>query len=77
MIKKLVTFVVFTCSLFAYDATVEIVKKMDRLPRIVLQDASLANTEFSFRQKFHKILVGDLRVSSHFEVVNEYLQSSF
>lgn len=77
MIKKLILFLVFTCSLFAYDATVEIVKKMDRLPRIVFQDASLANTEYSFRQKFHKILVGDLRVSSHFEVFTEYHQSSF
>lgn len=77
MIKKLITLILVTCSLFAYDSTVEIVKKMDRLPKIIFQDASLANTELSFRQRFHKILAGDLRVSSHFEVNDIYLQSSF
>lgn len=77
MIKKLITLILVTCSLFAYDSTVEIVKKMDRLPKIIFQDASLTNTELSFRQRFHKILAGDLRVSSHFEVNDIYLQSSF
>jgi TolB protein len=77
MVKKIVMIVLLGCSLFAYDSTVEIVKKMDRLPKIILQDASLANIELNFRTKFHKILAGDLRVSSHFEVNDEYLQSSF
>ena len=77
MIKKIITLIVLTCSLFAYDATVEIVKKMDKLPKIILQDASEANIDFAFKQKFFKILVGDLRVSSHFNVVDEYLQSSY
>lgn len=77
MIKKILTLFIFTCSLFAYDATVEIVKKMDKLPRIVFQDASVNNTDLNFRKKFHKILAGDLRVSAHFEVVSDYLQSSY
>lgn len=77
MIKKLIMFIAFTCSLFAYDSTVEIVKRMDRLPKIIFQDASSASVENSFRQRFHKILAGDLRVSSHFEVNDAYLQSSF
>lgn len=77
MIKKILAFIVLTCSLFAYDATVEIVKKMDKLPKIVFQDASKADTDLNFRKKFHKILSGDLRVSAHFEVVKDYLQSSY
>lgn len=77
MIKKILALFIFTCSLFAYDATVEIVKKMDKLPRIVFQDASLNTTDLNFRKKFHKILAGDLRVSAHFEVINDYLQSSY
>ena len=77
MIKKILLLVALSYSLFAYDATVEIVKKMDRLPKIALQDASDANIEEAFRKKFFKILVGDLRVSSHFDVVDEYLTSSY
>jgi len=77
MIKKILVLVVLMSSLFAYDATVEIVKKMDKLPKIALQDASEANVDTNFRKKFFKILVGDLRVSSHFNVVDDYLQSSY
>lgn len=77
MIKKLLIIALCAYNLFAYDATVEIVKKLDRVPRIVVQDASAESVDLEYRQKFFKILVGDLRVSTHFNVVNEYLQSSF
>lgn len=77
MIKKILVLIALMSSLLAYDSTVEIVKKMDKLPKIALQDASEANVDLSFRQKFFKILVGDLRVSSHFNVVDEYLESSY
>ena len=77
MIKK---FVVFLClAMFAYagDATVEIVKKIDVLPKIAVQDASPKNVDVSSRQSFYKLIAGDLRVSSHFNVLDEYLQSSY
>ena len=77
MIKKLLVCVVLVSSIFAYDTTVEIVKKMDKLPKIALQDASSMDVNQSFRKKFFKILVGDLRVSSHFDVIDEYLTSSY
>ena len=77
MIKKILLLVALSYSLFAYDATVEIVKKMDKLPKIALQDASRSDIDQGFRKKFFKILVGDLRVSSHFNVVDEYLISSY
>ena len=56
MIKKILVLVVLMSSLFAYDATVEIVKKMDKLPKIALQDASEAKVDINFRKKFFKIL---------------------
>ncbi len=77
MIKKIILVFVLTCSLFAFDATVEIVKKIDSLPKIALQDASNVNESISFRKKFFKILVGDLRVSAHFRPLDEYLQSTY
>lgn len=77
MIKKILVIIALMSSLFAYDSTVEIVKKMDKLPKIVLQDASEANVDINFRKKFFKLLVGDLRVSSHFNVVDEYYESSY
>ncbi len=77
MIKKVLVLVMLVSSMFAYDATVEIVKKMDRLPKIALQDASLSRIDPSFRKKFFKILAGDLKVSTHFDVVDEYLLSSY
>ena len=45
MVKKLLVIFVLVSSLFAYDSTVEIVKKMDRLPKIVLQDASAIDVD--------------------------------
>jgi len=77
MIKKLILVFVLVSSVFAVDATVEIVKKMDKLPKIALQDASINSVDQDFRKKFFKILVGDLRVSSHFNVVDEYMTSSY
>ncbi len=77
MIKKILILVALVSSIFAYDATVEIVKKMDRLPKIAVQDASIGSVDQNFRKKFVKILIGDLRVSSHFNVVDEYLTSSY
>lgn len=77
MSKKIVLILMLSLSLFAYDATVEIVKKIDSLPKIALQDASDANVSVNLRKKFYKILVGDLRVSANFNPIDEYLQSSY
>jgi len=77
MIKKMICLVLFTLFSYASDATVEIVKKIDVLPKIAVQDASPKNVDLGARQSFFKLLVGDLRVSSHFQVLDEYLQSSY
>lgn len=77
MIKKIFMILMFSSIIFAADATVEIVKKIDSLPRIAVQDASDSSVDLNFRKKFFKIIVGDLRVSAHFRPLDEYLQSSY
>ena len=77
MIKKLLLLLFVTHSLFAYDATVEIVKKLDTLPKIAVQDASDKSEDIYLRKKFYKLLVGDLRVSAHFRPLAKYLTSSY
>jgi len=77
MIRKLLLLLFFTYSLFAYDATVEIVKKLDTLPKIAVQDASDNGEDIYLRKKFYKLLVGDLRVSAHFRPLDKYLTSSY
>jgi len=77
MLKKLIVLLCSAIFAFAADATVEIVKKIDVLPKIAVQDASQKNIDLEFRRSFFKLVVGDLRVSSHFNVLDEYLQSSY
>jgi TolB protein len=77
MIKKLLLVIMLANMIFAADATVEIVKKIDSLPKIAVQDASDNGVNLNFRKRFYKIIAGDLRVSAHFRVLDEYLQSSY
>ncbi len=77
MIKKILLLLFVAYSLFAYDATVEIVKKLDTLPKIAVQDASDSGEDIYLRKKFYKLLVGDLRVSAHFRPLDKYLTSSY
>ncbi len=77
MLKKIVVLICTAIFSFAADATVEIVKKIDVLPKIAIQDASPKNADFELRRSFFKLVAGDLRVSSHFNVLDEYLQSSY
>lgn len=77
MIKKIIVLLLLTIISFAADATVEIVKKIDVLPKIAIQDASPNNVDSEFRKSFFKLLAGDLRVSSHFRVEDDYLRSSY
>ena len=77
MIKQIIALLLFAIVSFAGDATVEIVKKIDVLPKIAIQDASPNSVDSEFRKSFFKLVAGDLRVSSHFRVEDEYLRSSY
>ncbi|MCR4941844.1 MAG: Tol-Pal system protein TolB [Campylobacter sp.] len=75
--KKLITLVFFALSLFGTDATISVVNQGVALPKIVLQDATTAVSDTAFKEKFHKIMLGDLKVSSDFEVVDELIKSTY
>ncbi|QKF92805.1 Tol-Pal system protein TolB [Campylobacter sp. CCUG 57310] len=75
--KKIVLLLSLAIGLFAVDATIAIVNKGLALPKIVLQDATTMVSDQAFKSRFHKIMLGDLKVSSDFEVVDEYIQSSY
>jgi len=57
---------VFTLA-FAGDATIEVIKKVDALPSIAIEDAS-SNYDDTFKLQFFKSLVADLNVISLFNV---------
>lgn len=66
----------FVFNLFAADATIEVIKKIDNLPSISVEDASV-DYQGSFSKKFYKVLVGDLNVLSVFNVYDNYSLNNF
>lgn len=62
--------------LFANDATIEVIKKVETLPSIALEDAS-RDYDTTFRLAFFKTLVADLNVLSLFNVDKHYNRISF
>ncbi|WP_456451003.1 Tol-Pal system protein TolB [Hydrogenimonas sp.] len=62
--------------LFAADATLEIVKSADNRPTIAIQDASEFGTDTT-RQKFFRLVMGDLKVTAHFKVDDTYRRSGY
>jgi len=58
-------------SLHGADATIEIIKKVDKLPSISVEDASVDYKE-NLSKKFFKVLVSDLNVLSIFNVYDNY-----
>ena len=75
--KKIILLFSLALGLFATDATISLVNQGAALPKIVLQDATTMVVDVNFKSKFHKIMLGDLKVSSDFEVVDEYIQSTY
>lgn len=55
-------------SLFAVDATLEVVKKFANTPGIIVEDSSSKESERAMTLRVYKMLIGDLKVSSHFNV---------
>ncbi len=64
--------------LMAYDATIDIVKKGDKLPKIVVQDATPTGfQDRNLEKKMFKLLIGDLKISANFKVDDSYIKSSY
>ncbi len=78
MKKILLILVMLNLVLFGYDATIDIVKKGDKLPKIVVQDATSEQFKDKFlEKKMFKLLVGDLKISANFVVDDRYIKTSY
>ena len=78
MKKILFLLLVSAIAVFSYDATIDIVKKGEKLPKIVVQDAT--NADFDSQRldnKIFKLLIGDLKVSTNFIVDDEHQKVTF
>ncbi len=78
MKKILFLLLVSAIAVFSYDATIDIVKKGEKLPKIVVQDAT--NMDFDSQRldnKIFKLLIGDLKVSTNFIVDDEHQKVTF
>lgn len=63
-------------NLFAADATIEVIKKVDKMPSISVEDASI-NYQNTLSKKFFKVLVSDLDVLSIFNVYDNYEKNNY
>lgn len=61
---------------FGADATIEVIKKVESLPSIALEDAS-AKGDATFQLSFFKSLIADLNVLSLFNVDRHYIKTAF
>lgn len=67
--KKLLIILAISINLFSADATISVINQGIALPKIVLQDNTQIQNNI-LRDKFYKIMLGDLRVSSDFEILD-------
>lgn len=56
-------------SVSALDATIEVVKDATKLPTIVIENLNSNKNDVLLPNKIHKMLVADLKVSGHFNVI--------
>lgn len=77
-ITKLIAFsMLFLTSILAQDATMEIVKRMDTAPMIMVQDGTDNSFDGTFKNRFFKMLIGDLKTTTHFNPINTYVTSNY
>ena len=74
--KKIILTLCMLVNIFAADATIEVIKKVDKLPSISVEDASI-NYKNTLSKKFFKVLVGDLNVLSIFNVYDNYALNDY
>jgi len=69
--KKIFIILVLCLELFSADATIQVVKKVDKLPSIGIENASISYKE-KIAKHFNKVLISDLNVLSIFNVSRKY-----
>ncbi len=75
--KKLFLLLAICLGLFAKGATIDVVNKGLVLPKIIVQDATKDFSNRALQDKFFKLVVGDLKVGSAFDVSDKYYTSGF
>lgn len=75
---KKIVFILSICISFAFgsNATIEVIKKVDAMPSIAVEDGSITYDE-TFRLEFFKTLVADLNVLSLFNVDRRYIKNHY
>jgi len=76
-VKKLFLLLAICLGLFAEGATIDVVNKGLVLPKIIVQDATKDFANRALQDKFFKLVVGDLKVGSAFDVSDKYYTSGF
>ena len=73
--RKIILLMCLAIFAYGYDATIEIVKKIEKKPHITIADASpsVAGVDSRTKRKFLKLLIGDLKVTTHFDVDDSYV----
>ncbi|PSM51594.1 Tol-Pal system translocation protein TolB [Campylobacter blaseri] len=74
--RKIIIIFSFCVALFANDATTTIVNQGVSLPKVIVQDSSTLENA-NLKDKFFKIIIGDLKVGATFDVSDAYSVSSF
>ena len=74
--KILISFLMTITFMYAGDATIEVIKKVDSLPSIAVEDSTTTYKD-TFKMKFFKSLVSDLTVISLFNVDRHYRNVNF
>jgi TolB protein len=67
LIKILLLFVA-SISLWGSDSTIEVIKRVNQLTPIAIEDGTEDSELYYMSEKFHKVLVNDLHVLTHFDV---------
>jgi TolB protein len=75
-VKLLFSLLITSILMFASDATIDVVKKVDSLPSLAIEDASI-NYDNTFRLQVFKSLVADLNVLSIFNVDRHHRITNF
>jgi len=75
-LKVIFSLFIFISLVFANDATIEVIKKVDTVPSIAVEDASISYDD-TFRLRFFKTLIADLNVISIFNVDRHHRVSNF
>lgn len=61
---------------FAHDATIDVIKTSQKLPILAIEDGSINYTKY-ISKKFYKVLLSDMQVVSHFNILDKYTRSDF